>query len=140
MLDLTRNISRNFTLGEFLVTNSAGGTAGLLEDLLALPEAERESVLMNIRAVGNNLQTQVRERFGRPVIITSGWRSRRVNKQVNGASRSQHLIGKAADFVVVGMSPRDVQKALDHCWFGGLGYGRTFTNLDIRPSKVRFNY
>lgn len=140
MIDFTRNVARNFTLGEFFVTNSAGGKAGLYEDLLALSETEQAIVIENIRGVAKAIQEHVRNRFDKPIIITSGWRSRRVNRQVGGATRSQHLTGKAADIVVVGVSPKEVQKALNSVWEGGLGYGRTFTHLDTRPWKARFSY
>lgn len=138
-MDFTRNVARSFTLGEFFVTNSAGGKAGLYEDLMALPEAKRNAIVANIKALAPRLQ-EIRNHFGRPIIITSGWRSQRVNRLVGGASRSQHLTGKAADIVVVGVSPREVQRYLDPHWKGGLGYGRTFTHLDIRPWRARFNY
>lgn len=139
MVDFTQNITRNFTLGEFFTTSVSGGQAGLYNDLMALSEGERNQILANIKALAVKLQA-IRDKFGRPVFITSGWRSRRVNNAVGGASRSQHLVGKAADIVVSGMSPREVQRALDGSWSGGLGYGRTFTHLDIRPWRARFNY
>lgn len=41
-----------------------------------------------------------REMFGKPIIITSGYRSERVNKSVGGVSTSQHLQGLACDIVV----------------------------------------
>lgn len=138
-MDFTRNIARSFTLGEFFVTNSAGGKAGLYEDLLALPEARRNAIITNIRALAPHLQ-DIRNHYGRPVVITSGWRSARVNWQVRGASNSQHLVGKAADIVVVGVSPKEVQRYLNPIWKGGLGFGRTFTHVDIRPWRARFNY
>ena len=50
-MDLTRNLSRNFTLGEFLVTNVSGGKAGLYNDLMALPEVQRNQIVDNLRAV-----------------------------------------------------------------------------------------
>lgn len=50
----------------------------------------------------------LREKLGKPMIITSGFRSSKVNQLVGGASNSQHLYGQAADFVVNGMSPAQV--------------------------------
>lgn len=138
-MDFTRNVARSFTLGEFFVTNASGGKAGLYNDLLALPESQRNAIVANIRALAPKLQ-EVRNHYGRPIIITSGWRSQRVNRLVGGASRSQHLVGKAADIVVLGVSPKEVQRYLGSRWEGGLGYGRTFTHLDIRPWRARFRY
>lgn len=138
-MDFTQNLTTNFTLGEFFVTNVSGGQAGLYNDLMTLSANEREQVVKNIKALAGELQI-VRNTLHRPIFITSGWRSARVNKAVKGASRSQHLYGKAVDIEVVGMTPQQVQKALDHRWNGGLGYGKTFTHLDIRPYRARFTY
>ncbi len=41
-----------------------------------------------------------RETFGKPIIISSGYRSERLNEIVGGVSTSQHLQGLACDLVV----------------------------------------
>lgn len=46
----------------------------------------------------------VRAHFGKPVRITSGYRSPRVNVAVGGSATSQHCLGEAADFTVEGES------------------------------------
>lgn len=46
----------------------------------------------------------IREMLGKPVNISSGFRSAQLNKLVGGVSNSQHLEGKAADFTVKGES------------------------------------
>lgn len=43
------------------------------------------------------LLDEVREEFGEPIVVNSGFRSDIVNKKVNGAPRSLHLQGRAAD-------------------------------------------
>ena len=50
----------------------------------------------------------LREKLGKPIIITSGFRSVKVNELVGGVDNSQHLYGQAADFVVNGMTPKQV--------------------------------
>ena len=45
----------------------------------------------------------IREHFGRPVHITSGYRTTAHNAAVGGAKSSQHLLGRAADFWVEGV-------------------------------------
>ena len=50
----------------------------------------------------------LREKLCKPIIITSGFRSVKVNNLVGGVSNSQHLYGQAADFVVNGMTPKQV--------------------------------
>ena len=39
----------------------------------------------------------VREAFGKPIIVNSGYRSERLNKAIGGAKKSQHLRGEAVD-------------------------------------------
>lgn len=50
----------------------------------------------------------LRNKLGKPMIITSGFRSAKVNQLVGGVSNSQHLYGQACDFVVNGMTPAQV--------------------------------
>jgi uncharacterized protein YcbK (DUF882 family) len=47
----------------------------------------------------------IREALGRPVSISSGYRSPAVNKAVGGASSSQHVLGQAADIRTNAMTP-----------------------------------
>lgn len=54
----------------------------------------------------------LREKLGKPIIITSGFRSAKLNKLVGGVSNSQHLWGQAVDFVVNGMTPAQVVEAV----------------------------
>ena len=46
----------------------------------------------------------LRDKLKKPIIITSGFRSVKVNELVGGVSNSQHLYGQAADITVNGMS------------------------------------
>jgi uncharacterized protein YcbK (DUF882 family) len=97
-------------------------------------------VLENLKRLSQRLES-VREKLGkRKIIITSGYRTKAHNLKVGGAPKSQHLTGSAADIVVDGMTPKQVQRALESFWQGGMGYGETFTHLDIRPNNVRFSY
>lgn len=50
----------------------------------------------------------IREKLGKPMIVTSGFRNSQVNKLVGGESNSQHLKGQAADFVVMGLAPDQI--------------------------------
>ena len=44
----------------------------------------------------------IRDYLNKPMIITSGFRCPQLNKLVGGVSNSQHLEGKAADFIIKG--------------------------------------
>ncbi|MEM9770142.1 MAG: D-Ala-D-Ala carboxypeptidase family metallohydrolase [Cyanobacteria bacterium P01_D01_bin.73] len=84
---------------------------------------------------------EVRSRLGnRSISVTSWYRPPAVNRAIGGARNSTHFQGYAVDFNASGLSPRSVQRMLDPWWSGGLGYGRSFTHLDDRGYRTRWNY
>jgi len=91
---------------------------------------------------------KARDHFKRPVIITSGYRPPKINAQVGGASRSEHLYDApdtgAIDFYLDGMSVKELQDWADQNWPYSLGYGarRGFIHLGVRPGRpsVRWDY
>jgi uncharacterized protein YcbK (DUF882 family) len=80
---------------------------------------------------------QLREDLGSPITITSAYRCPEHNAAVGGSSRSQHKEGTATDIVVSGMSPDEVADACEH--FDGLGRYDTFTHIDSRGAKARWD-
>lgn len=42
----------------------------------------------------------IQKRFGKPVVVTSGYRCEELNKAVGGVPNSQHMLGEAVDFYV----------------------------------------
>ena len=84
---------------------------------------------------------RIRGHFGHPVRINCGCRCPAHNRAVGGAPNSQHLVGKAADVVVDGISPDQVADYVDARWpdLGGLGRYRTFTHVDVRGHRARWD-
>ena len=78
----------------------------------------------------------LRQHFNRPVTINSGCRCEEYNKKQGGAKNSQHLLGRAADFTVKGIQPKEVQSYLKIAYPGKYGVGSygTFTHLDTRTN------
>ena len=84
---------------------------------------------------------KIRTHFGQPVTINSAYRTVTKNKACGGATYSQHLYGTAADIVVKGVAPKTVaayaEKLLPNT--GGIGIYSTFTHVDVRDVKSRWN-
>lgn len=51
----------------------------------------------NLKALADNVLDPLREWYGKPVYVNSGYRSPVLNRLVGGAANSQHLKGEAAD-------------------------------------------
>lgn len=89
----------------------------------------------------------IREHFGKPITITSGYRTAAHNAAVGGAKSSQHLLGKAADIQVADTTVEAVAayaESLMPDW-GGVGRypvkaGRAkgWVHVDTRPNKSRW--
>ncbi len=97
-------------------------------------------VVLNIEEAARTME-ELRTYFGnKPIYIDSWYRDEASNKRVGGVPNSEHLSGKAVDFRVKDISPREVYDRLDKSlgWEGGLGKYDTFTHIDLRDSRARW--
>ena len=101
---LKHHLMKYFSITEFFESDVAEK-----HQVNNIPDDEQLSqVLGNIRALALNVLDPLRAMIGRPIIITSGYRSQRVNELVGGSKTSQHLSGKAADIHVQGYTPQQM--------------------------------
>ncbi len=97
----------------------------------------------HLQRLANNLQV-LRDAVGRPIGITSGYRTVRHNEAVGGAKGSQHLDAAAADFYIAGLTADDaycLTAALikdGKMREGGLGAYATHTHYDPRGTISRW--
>ena len=120
-----------------------------LEELTASETAERngwdntpnEQELANLVRLAEFLE-QVKEVLaGKPIIISSGLRTKKVNDAVGSKDTSQHRIGCAADFKVPGMTPDEIVKTIVA---SGLEYDQVirefdrWTHISI-PNSINFS-
>jgi len=83
----------------------------------------------------------VRQEFNSPITISSGSRCISHNHSVGGRPNSKHLQGIAADIVVKGFSPDLIHAYLYTKYMDKYGLGKygSFTHIDVRPDKARWN-
>ena len=86
------------------------------------------------------LQDDFRDFFDARVTITSGCRCPAQNTRVtkNPNSRSQHLYGRGADFVVDGVPAHIVQERARDIDVPGLGCYTGHTHIDSRTGRARW--
>ena len=64
---------------------------------LGLMNVPSQTAVGNLRNLCQKVLEPLRQHLGKPIIVTSGYRSKELNKAVGGVENSQHLVGEAAD-------------------------------------------
>ena len=95
-------LSRNFSLGELTKSQTA-----LRMGIDNNPTPED---LYNLHLLCDNILQPLREHYGRPVTISSGYRSEDLCVAIGSSRKSQHAKGQAADFEVMGVDNKEVAK------------------------------
>ena len=97
--------SNNFTYEELV--NSP--TANRLKINNTPNKQQKES----LRKLAIEILQVIRDEYGKPIIVTSGFRCDKLNKAVGGAKNSQHTKGEAADIRSVSDSIKDNKEIFD---------------------------
>lgn len=84
-------LTPHFTLGELTRSSTA--------ERLRLDNTPTPEALRALQTTAEMLE-RIRTTLGRPIIVTSAYRSPAVNRAVGGATSSDHMAGQAADIVV----------------------------------------
>lgn len=86
-----------FTVAEFVRSDTA--------DRRAIDNRLPKELLPNVQALVNNVLDPLREAYGKPIRVNSGFRCPALNKAVKGSATSDHMTGRAAD--ITGGSPKE---------------------------------
>ena len=95
------NLSSHFTLDELTVT-----------DHREFDNTPPPAVIENLRRLAALLERVKVACGNRPILVSSGYRSRAVNSAVGSKESSQHRRGCAADFRIPGMTPDQVVRRI----------------------------
>jgi zinc D-Ala-D-Ala carboxypeptidase len=82
-------LSKNLSLKEATKSNTA--------TRLGIKNEPEQWEISNLRAVAENIFQPVRDHFGVPIGVSSGYRCKELNKAIGGSKYSQHMIGEALD-------------------------------------------
>lgn len=88
-------LSKNFTLNEMIKS-----TVALRKNIDNTPT---QIHVENLRKVVSHILQPVRDRFDKPVVVSSGYRSIALCEAIGSSKFSQHALGQAVDFEIMGV-------------------------------------
>jgi hypothetical protein len=145
------NLSKSFTLNE--LTKSQEATR------LGIDNTPNEEHILNLKLLCENVLQPIRDFYGMPLSVSSGYRSAALCEAIGSSNKSQHTKGQAADFEIFGVANKDladfVVKNLDydqcilefwnenepnsgwvHCSFNALGNRKQFLKAEKLNGRV----
>lgn len=84
---------------------------------------------------------KIRDHFGKPVNVSSGYRCLTHNRSIGSGDGSQHVKGGAADIYINGVAPIEIARYAENLGIKGIGLYETeadgyFVHIDVRTSKA----
>lgn len=94
-----------FTLKELTKSDTA-----IRHSISNIPSKEEQK---NLEALVDNILDPLREAYGKPIIVTSGYRCEELNRLIGGSKNSQHRVGMAVDIRTVKDTVEENKKLYD---------------------------
>lgn len=107
---MDKQLTPHFKLSEF--------THSYMAEKLRLNNTPSDSVVKNLTRLCQVLLEPIRETYGRPIRVSSGYRCSALNKAVDGVRNSFHLSGRAADIYSVDLD--SLKDTIESCYRCGL--------------------
>ena len=101
------------------------------------------AIVSALTALIDNVLDPLREKWGAPIIVTSGYRCTALNRAIGGASSSQHTKGEAADIRTLSDSREDNMKLLKCLLDSGIEFDQVIAeNVDGagRPDWIHVSF
>lgn len=96
---------KHFTLRELIKSDTA-----IRKGIKNVPNRQEEQ---NLNALVDKILDPLREAYGKPIIVTSGFRCEELNSLIGGSKTSQHRTGQAADIRTIVDTPEENKKLYD---------------------------
>lgn len=122
---------KHFKLEEF--------TRSATAEKFNIDNTPNDYVIYNLDKLVVNVLDPLREAFGSPIKITSGYRSYLVNKMVGGVKNSQHMSGKAADIVPIGKSFDEFVKFVEE-WIKDKNFNQCIIESSGKSKWIHISY
>lgn len=98
------------------------------------PDIQGSGQLMDSQIL--SMLDEVREIYGKPIVINSGYRTIRHNESVGGKPQSSHLKGLAVDISCTNSRDRyNLLEAIKQVGFNRIGIAKSFIHVDIDNDK-----
>ena len=131
------SVGRHFTLAELTVSDTARR--------LGLDNTPPSEARANLERLVRYVLDPLREAVGRPVTITSAYRSPPVNLAVSGTAIGPHSMGEAADLMVRGLGAQDLARLIvglgvpfdQLIWYAPERGGHVHVSLTVRHANKR---
>lgn len=94
----------------FSIDELTKSTTAYRKGIKNIPTKEVEQ---NLTALIENILDPLREAYGKPIIVTSGYRCKELNQAIGGAKNSDHLYGQAADIRTIKDTKEENKKLFD---------------------------
>lgn len=82
-------LTNNFTLEELIKSDTA--------TIHKVNNYPNDNIIRNLKSLCDNVLQPIRDKYGKPIIVTSGYRCEKLNTLVGGVKTSQHVKGEAVD-------------------------------------------
>jgi len=122
-------ISKNFTLSELVASTTAAN--------YGIDNTPPPDVVKNLVKLVEHTLQPIRNLWGAPVFVSSGYRNPKLNGLIGGAQNSQHITGQAAD-ISVGTSSNN-KKLFDLIVKSSIPYDQLIDESNYQWLHVSYN-
>ena len=101
------------------------------------------TIKQNLQALVEKVLDPLREKWGKPIVVTSGYRCPALNKAIGGATNSQHTKGEAVDIRTVSDTRDENMKLLKCLMNSGLVWDQViseYVDAQGRPDWIHISY